>query len=70
MGAMAQHLPQVEILNADMEEKANQLERIVLEWKGKGNVLSMNLVKAENKTHNVSSEPLRVNNVNNRSTRT
>merc|ERR1711892_1079803 len=59
---MAVQLDQAQILNAAMEKKAKQFDRIVGEWKGKVDGLSMDLDVAQNETRNVSSELFRVKN--------
>merc|ERR1712243_65375 len=53
---------QAQILNAAMEKKAGQCDRIVGEWKGKCDGLSMDLDVAQKETRNVSSELFRVKN--------
>merc|ERR1712066_244532 len=55
-------LDQAQILNAAMEKKAKQCDRIVGEWKGKCDGLSMDLDVAQKETRNVSSELFRVKN--------
>merc|ERR1719228_1113666 len=47
---------QAQILNAAMEKKAKQFDRIVGEWKAKVDGLGMDLDNAQNETRNVSSE--------------
>merc|ERR1711874_603097 len=59
---MAVQLDQAQILNAAMGKKAKQCDRIVGEWKGKGEGLSMDLDVARKETRNVSSELFRVKN--------
>merc|ERR1711955_155115 len=59
---MAVQLDQAQILNAAMEKKAGQCDRIVGEWKGKCDGLSMDLDVAQKETRNVSSELFRVKN--------
>jgi len=59
---MAVQLDQAQILNAAMEKKAKQFDRIVGEWKGKVEGLSMDLDVAQNETRNVSSELFKVKN--------
>merc|ERR1712106_992941 len=59
---MAQQLDQAQILNAAMEKKAKQFDRIVGEWKGKVDGLGMDLDVAQNETRNISSELFRVKN--------
>merc|ERR1712106_46314 len=59
---MAQQLDQAQILNAAMEKKAKQFDRIVGEWKGKVDGLGMDLDTAQKETRNVSSELFKVKN--------
>merc|ERR1719370_1872776 len=59
---MAVQLDQAQILNAAMEKKAKQFDRIVGEWKSKVEGLSMDLDVAQNETRNVSSELFKVKN--------
>merc|ERR1711970_302389 len=59
---MAVQLDQAQILNAAMEKKAKQFDRIVGEWKGKVEGLSMDLDVAQNETRNISSELFKVKN--------
>merc|ERR1712013_766365 len=59
---MAVQLDQAQILNAAMEKKAKQCDRIVGEWKGKCDSLGMDLDVAQKETRNVSSELFRVKN--------
>jgi len=59
---MAVQLDQAQILNAAMEKKAKQFDRIVGEWKGKVESLSMDLDVAQNETRNMSSELFKVKN--------
>merc|ERR1719292_88743 len=47
-------------MNAAMEKKAKQFDRIVGEWKAKVDGLGMDLDNAQNETRNVSSELFRV----------
>merc|ERR550519_979600 len=47
---MAVQLDQAQILNAAMEKKAKQFDRIVGEWKGKVEGLAMDLDVAQNET--------------------
>merc|ERR1712032_1001534 len=53
---------QAQILNANMEKKAKQCDRIVGEWKSKVEGLSMDLDGAQNETRSVSSELFKVKN--------
>merc|ERR1712001_796913 len=57
---MAQQLDQAQILNAAMEKKAKQCDRIIGEWKGKVDSLGMDLDTAQKETRNVSSELFRI----------
>merc|ERR1719145_188789 len=59
---MAQQLDQAQILNAAMEKKAKQFDRIVGEWKGKVDGLGMDLDTAQKETRNVSSELFKIKN--------
>merc|ERR1712096_74283 len=59
---MAVQLDQAQILNAQMEKKAKQFDRIVGEWKGKVEGLSRDLDVAQNETRNASSELFKVKN--------
>merc|ERR1711955_84306 len=59
---MAVQLDQAQILNAAMEKKAKQCDRIVGEWKGKCDGLGRDLDNAQNETRNVSSDLFRVKN--------
>merc|ERR1719234_269905 len=59
---MAQQLDQAQILNAAMEKKAKQFDRIVDEWKQKVDSLGMDLDCAQKETRNISSELFRVKN--------
>merc|ERR1719402_1518698 len=55
-------LDQAQILNAAMEKKAKQFDRIVGEWKHKVDGLGMDLDVAQKETRNISSELFRVKN--------
>merc|ERR1712106_578017 len=57
---MAQQLDQAQILNAAMEKKAKQFDRIVGEWKGKVDGLGMDLDISQKETRNISSELFKV----------
>merc|ERR1712240_353054 len=57
---MAQQLDQAQILNAAMEKKAKQFDRIVAEWKAKVDGLGMDLDTAQKETRNVSSDLFKV----------
>merc|ERR1711936_381184 len=59
---MVVQLDQAQILNAAMEKKAKQFDRIVGEWKGKVEGLAMDLDVAQNETRNISSELFKVKN--------
>merc|ERR1719500_1326716 len=59
---MAQQLDQAQILNAAMEKKAKQFDRIVGEWKHKVDALGMDLDVAQKETRNISSDLFRVKN--------
>merc|ERR1712012_492509 len=59
---MTVQLDQAQILNANMEKKAKQCDRIVGEWKQKVDSLSMDLDMAQNETRSVSSELFKVKN--------
>merc|ERR1712240_365781 len=57
---MAVQLDQAQIMNAAMEKKAKQFDRIVGEWKSKVDGLGMDLDNAQKETRNVSSELFKV----------
>merc|ERR1712123_129417 len=57
---MSVQLDQAQILNAAMEKKAKQCDRIVGEWKGKVDGLGKDLDVAQNETRNISSELFKV----------
>merc|ERR1712128_324286 len=59
---MSVQLDQAQILNAAMEKKAKQCDRIVGEWKGKVDGLGKDLDVAQKETRNTSSELFRVKN--------
>merc|ERR1712128_341598 len=59
---MSVQLDQAQILNAAMEKKAKQCDRIVGEWKGKVDGLGRDLDEAQKETRNISSELFRVKN--------
>ena len=59
---MAQQLDQAQILHAAMEKKAKQFDRIVGEWKGKVDGLTMDLDNAQKETRNISSDLFKVKN--------
>merc|ERR1712041_5252 len=56
----AQQLDQAQILNAAMEKKAKQFDRIVAEWKAKVDGLVMDLDVALMETRNISSDLFKV----------
>merc|ERR1712041_3326 len=56
----AQQLDQAQILNAAMEKKAKQFDRIVAEWKAKVDGLVMDLDVTQKETRNASSELFKV----------
>merc|ERR1739846_227784 len=62
MEEMASQLDQATLLNHSMEKKAKQFDKIVCEWKGKVDSLSMDLDCAQKECRNVSSELYRVKN--------
>merc|ERR1719228_706785 len=57
---MMVQLDQAQLLNAAMEKKAKQFDRIVGEWKNKVDGLGMDLDNAQKETRNVSSELFKV----------
>merc|ERR1712110_306400 len=57
---MAQQLDQAQILNAAMEKKAKQFDRIVGEWKHKADGMSRDLDIAQKDARNAASELFRV----------
>merc|ERR1712180_42454 len=57
---MMVQLDQAQLLNAAMEKKAKQFDRIVGEWKSKVDSLGMDLDNAQKETRNVSSELFKV----------
>merc|ERR1712002_951382 len=57
---MAVQLDQAQILNASMEKKAKQFDRIVGEWKGKVDALGMDLDTSQKETRIASAELFRV----------
>merc|ERR1711970_687019 len=62
LSEMAAALDQAQILNAQMDKKSKQYDRIVTEWKHKIDGLSMDLDISQKETRNVSSELFRVKN--------
>merc|ERR1711892_120956 len=59
---MSVQLDQAQILNAAMEKKAKQCDRIVGEWKVKVDGIGKDLDEAQKETRNISSELFRVKN--------
>merc|ERR1712080_538510 len=59
---MAIQLDQAQVLNNTMEKKAKQFDRIVGEWRGKVDGLSMDLDVAQKETRNVSSDLFKIKN--------
>merc|ERR1712114_154153 len=59
---MSNALDQAQVLNAAMDRKAKQFEKIVGEWKAKADGLSMDLDVSQKETRNASSELFRVKN--------
>merc|ERR1719414_1124930 len=57
---MAVQLDQAQTMNAAMEKKAKQFDRIVGEWKSKVDGLGMDLDVAQNETRTISSELFRI----------
>merc|ERR550519_1826076 len=53
---MSIQLDQAQILNASMEKKAKQFDRVVAEWKSKVDGLAMDLDISQKETRNASSE--------------
>ena len=60
--AMAHQLDQAQIMNAAMEKKAKQFDRIVGEWKAKVDCLVMDLDNAQKETRNTSADLFKVKN--------
>jgi len=60
--AMAAQLDQAHLLNNSMEKKAKNFDKIVCEWKGKVDSLSMDLDITQKECRNASSELFRVKN--------
>ena len=58
--AMAAQLDQAHLLNNSMEKKAKNFDKIVCEWKGKVDSLSMDLDITQKECRNASSELFRV----------
>merc|ERR1719430_2808010 len=57
---MAIQLDQAQVINAAMEKKAKQFDRIVGEWKAKVDGLTMDLDVAQKETRNISSDLFKV----------
>merc|ERR1712218_380014 len=57
---VAAQADQAHLLNAAMEKKAKQFDKVVAEWKGKADGLGMDLDVAQKETRNASSELFRV----------
>ena len=57
---VAAQLDQANLLNCSMEKKAKQFDKIVCEWKGKVDSLSMDLDITQKECRNASSELFRV----------
>merc|ERR1712241_1380667 len=57
---MANSLDQAQVLNAAMDRKAKQFDKVIGEWKGKVDRLSFDLDSAQKETRNASSELFRV----------
>jgi myosin heavy chain 6/7 len=62
LATMAVQLDQAQILQAAMEKKAKQFDRVVAEWRAKADGLAADLDVAQNETRNASSELFRVKN--------
>merc|ERR1711964_224334 len=59
---MTASLDQAQVINAAMERKAKSFDRIVGEWKGKVDGLTMDLDNAQKETRNISSDLFKVKN--------
>merc|ERR1712055_425865 len=57
---MASSLDQAQVLNAAMERKAKQFDKVIGEWKGKVDRLSFDLDVSQKETRNASSELFKV----------
>merc|ERR1739842_81680 len=57
---MANSLDQAQVLNAAMERKAKQFDKVIGEWKGKVDRLSFDLDVSQKETRNASSELFKV----------
>merc|ERR1711892_1163271 len=62
MNEMSAQPDHAQIMNAAMEKKAKQFDRIISEYKTKVDGLSMDLDTAQKETRNISSELFRVKN--------
>jgi len=61
-GDMAAMLDQAQVMNAAMEKKAKQFDRLVSESKSKVDALAMDLDVSQNETRNIASELYRIKN--------
>merc|ERR1719431_2544564 len=59
---MAAMVDQAQIMNAAMEKKAKQFDRLVGEWKTKVDNLAMDLDISQNETRNIASELFKIKN--------
>ena len=57
---MANSLDQAQVLNAAMDRKAKQFDKVISEWKGKVDRLSFDLDVSQKETRNASSELFKV----------
>merc|ERR1711974_409971 len=57
---MTANLDQAQVLNAAMERKAKQFDKVIGEWKGKVDALSFDLDVGQKETRNASSELFKV----------
>merc|ERR1711936_1565012 len=57
---MTNSLDQAQVLNAAMDRKAKQFDKVIGEWKGKVDRLSFDLDVSQKETHNASSELFKV----------
>merc|ERR1712050_412827 len=57
---MTSSLDQAQVLNAAMDRKAKQFDKVIGEWKGKGDRLSYDLDVSQKETRNASSELFKV----------
>merc|ERR1711909_84357 len=60
MGEMSNALDQAQVLNAAMDRKAKQFDKVIGEWKAKVDRLSFDLDVSQKETRNASSELFRV----------